>query len=247
MQRTRGRKDALAKRTTAAPLLAFTLVLGCTARITEPSEQVAGTGATGAGATGSGATGSGATAGVGTGGGSGGLGATGGSSSGGLGSGGTTGLGIDAVATQYFPGQVARGSAPRLSRLTRTQLDLTAQHLLPEHYLETAVASLPRDPLQTNYEYAANLGFSAASFTPFTTWVAQLATRVKAAPASVIDCAEADTACLEREARAFVTSAFRGSTDLLAREPLVPGDLGTQSWFVVQDETVTIEECAPWL
>jgi hypothetical protein len=118
--------------------------------------------------------------------------------------------GLDAVAVQFFPGEVARGSAPRLSRLTRTQLDLTTRHLLPDHYLETALASLPRDPLQTNYEYSENLGFSAANFTPFTTWVAAVAARVKASPGSVIDCAEADGACLEREAKAFVTRAFRG-------------------------------------
>ena len=30
----------------------------------------------------------------------------------------------------------------------------------------SALASLPRDPLQTNYEYADNLAFSAANFTP---------------------------------------------------------------------------------
>jgi hypothetical protein len=180
------------------PLLAFTLVLGCTARISEPPDQ-APPGATGSGGTGS----------SGTGGRSGGAGSSG-SSTGGVASGGAQGPGLDAVAIQYFPGQVARGSAPRLSRLTRTQLDLTTRHLLPEHYSETALASLPRDPLQTNYEYSANLGFSAANFTPFTTWVSELAGRVKETPASVIDCAEADSACLEREARAFVTRAFRG-------------------------------------
>jgi hypothetical protein len=186
------------------PFLAVTLLLGCTGRIAGPSEEALASGATGSGANGS----------SGTGGGSAGLGTTGGTSgdgsTGGAPSGGSAGLGLDAVAIQYFPGQVERGSAPRLSRLTRTQLDLTTQHLLPEHYLETALESLPRDPLQTNYEYSANLGFSAANFTPFTTWVALLAARVKAAPTSVIDCAEADTACLEREAKAFVTLAFRG-------------------------------------
>jgi hypothetical protein len=208
MQRLPGRTPR-AGSTTAPPWLVLTLALGCTARIAGPPDETLAPGATGSGATGSGATGTGATGGDGTGG-TAGLGTTGGSSSGGLGSGGSAGVGLDAVATQYFPGQVARGSAPRLSRLTRTQLDLTTQHLLPGHYVETAFESLPRDPLQTNYEYAANLGFSAANFTPFTTWVAELAARVKAAPTSVIDCAAADTACLEREAKAFVTRAFRG-------------------------------------
>jgi hypothetical protein len=169
------------RRTGVPPLLAATLFFGCTARITEPPDAMPMSGASGGN----------------------------GASGGGPGGGGAT-QGLDAVAVQFFPGEVARGSAPRLSRLTRTQLDLTTRHLLPDHYLETALASLPRDPLQTNYEYSENLGFSAANFTPFTTWVAAVAARVKASPGSVIDCAEADGACLEREAKAFVTRAFRG-------------------------------------
>ena len=116
------------------------------------------------------------------------------------------------IAKQYFPGELPTDAPPRLSRLTRVQLDLTTRELLPDSYGETAVSALPRDPLQTNYEYAENLGFNAANFTPFTSWVAELAARAGQQPATVIDCGASGDApeCLEAEARSFVTRAFRG-------------------------------------
>ncbi|MFM2418169.1 MAG: hypothetical protein RL385_2892 [Pseudomonadota bacterium] len=100
----------------------------------------------------------------------------------------------------------------RLARLTRLQLDRTAQTLLPKYYAATAVSGLPRDPLQTNYEYAENLRFSAANFTPFTTWVRSMADRAREDPSGVVDCAGKanDAACLERAAQAFARRAFRG-------------------------------------
>jgi hypothetical protein len=115
------------------------------------------------------------------------------------------------IALRYFPGQVSQGGPRRLFRLTRQQLDLTTATLLPAHVESTALATLPRDPLQTNYEYADNLRISPANFTPYTTWVAQIAARVKEAPGSVIDCADAaDASCLADRARLFVRRAFRG-------------------------------------
>ena len=100
------------------------------------------------------------------------------------GAGGVTGSGgsgtptpLDTVAARYFPGQTAGYGPKRMFRLTRAQLDVTAQTLLPKYTgaagLTTAVASVPRDPLQTNYEYADNLGFNPANFAPFATWVAR--------------------------------------------------------------------------
>jgi hypothetical protein len=74
---------------------------------------------------------------------------------------------------------------------------------------------LPRDPLEKNYEYAANLGFSAANFTPLTQWADAISSSVQENPLSVVDCqAEANAAaCLEQAARAFVARAFRGIAD----------------------------------
>ncbi len=119
------------------------------------------------------------------------------------------------VALKYFPGQAAAAGKKRIFRLTRQQLDSTTQSLLPKHYGVTALESLPRDPLQTNYEYAENLSISAANFTPLTQWIQQLAGKVQADPQSVVDCsASADSvACLDGAARAFVKRAFRGVVD----------------------------------
>jgi hypothetical protein len=117
------------------------------------------------------------------------------------------------IATQYFPGQASVPATKRVFRLTRTQLDNTTRSLLPEAFETSAVSALPPDRLQTNYEYADNLDFNAANFTPFTNWVAAIAARVKAAPASVVDCgASGDSpACLAEQAKKFVSRAFRGT------------------------------------
>jgi hypothetical protein len=147
-------------------------------------------------------------------------GGAGGSSSGGAGSG-TTNPTLAQIAAQYFPGQASTDSSKRVFRLTRAQLDITTKTLLPQHVSATAVATLPRDPLQTNYEYADNLSFNAANFTPYTDWVTQIATSVQATPASVIDCGSSanSPACLGDQAKKFVSKAFRGvvSDAVLAR------------------------------
>jgi hypothetical protein len=116
------------------------------------------------------------------------------------------------IAKQYFPGEGAVPGKRRLFRLTREQLDATTANLLPGHAEISARATLPRDPLQTNYEYSDNLGFSAANFTPLTKWVDELSAAARSAPTSVVDCAAGanDKACLEQGARSFVERAFRG-------------------------------------
>ena len=113
------------------------------------------------------------------------------------------------VATKYFPGTTAHGGKKRLFRLTRTQLDKTTQALLPNAYLEPVSATMPRDPLQTNYEFSENLSWNGANLTPYAAWVEAIAGRAKDDPA-LIGCASADPACLTRASDAFVTRAFRG-------------------------------------
>src|SRR5262245_12889551 len=116
------------------------------------------------------------------------------------------------LARMYFPSDATAAAPKRLFRLTRAQLDITTKALLPAHYKQTAAEVLPRDPLQTNYEYADNLSFNAANFTPYTRWVQELAASVRANPSSVVNCAAQNNApaCLETEAKAFVSKAFRG-------------------------------------
>jgi len=116
--------------------------------------------------------------------------------------------GLFDIALAYFPGEAILSAAPRLSRLTRTQLDLTTQAVLPQGYAGSAVDAMPGDPLQTNYEYSDNLSFNAANFTPYTAWVRSMAEGTD--PASVASCAATDSACLEAAARSFVARAFRG-------------------------------------
>ncbi|MET0595328.1 MAG: DUF1588 domain-containing protein, partial [Polyangiaceae bacterium] len=120
---------------------------------------------------------------------------------------------LDQIATQYFPGQTATNLPKRVFRLTRTQLDITTKTLLPQHVTSTAVATVPRDSLQTNYEYADNLNFNPANFTPYTNWVGQITASVKASPAGVVDCASSgnSTTCLSDQAKKFVGKAFRGT------------------------------------
>jgi Protein of unknown function (DUF1588)/Protein of unknown function (DUF1592)/Protein of unknown function (DUF1595) len=119
------------------------------------------------------------------------------------------------VALRYFPGEARAPGRKRLFRLTRAQLDLTTQSLLPDAYAASPSASqtLPRDPLQTNYEYADHLGFGQATFTPLTRFAEQLSLAVKARPASVLDCAESaeQAQCVEQATRSFVARAFRGT------------------------------------
>jgi Protein of unknown function (DUF1588)/Protein of unknown function (DUF1592) len=115
------------------------------------------------------------------------------------------------LASKYFPGSVPSSAPGRLARLTRLQLDRTVQTLLPSYFGSSALTTMPRDPLQTNYEYAENLSFNAANFVPFTDWVRSIAERVRAKPQGVVDCkAERDSsACLTRVAQAFARTAAR--------------------------------------
>ena len=120
---------------------------------------------------------------------------------------------LSQLAARYFPATTATDAPKRMVRLNRTQLDATTRSLLPGLALPSALATMPRDPLQTNYEYADNLGFNAANFTPFANWVAAVAAAVKAAPERVVDCAASANAptCLSDQAKKFVRTAFRGT------------------------------------
>ncbi len=113
------------------------------------------------------------------------------------------------IAAEYFPGSSLGAAPPRLTRLTQIQLDLTAQDLLPDYTIESVSARMPRDPQETNYQYAANLRIDAANFAPYVQWAAQLGARVQAAPEHLFPCAETDTACLRDHAASFVARAFR--------------------------------------
>jgi hypothetical protein len=71
---------------------------------------------------------------------------------------------------------------------------------------------LPRDPLQTNYEYAELLGLTAANHGPLSAWIGEIAAAAAKSPAVLAACPGAAPApeCLHDAARSFVSRAFRG-------------------------------------
>ena len=89
---------------------------------------------------------------------------------------------------------------------------LRRRRCCPRTSKTAAMTALPPDPLQTNYEYAANLAFTPANFTPYTKWVEGITASVRANPASVIDCAASSnsTPCLQTAAKKFVGRAVPG-------------------------------------
>lgn len=118
------------------------------------------------------------------------------------------------IAKKYFPSDDAGVSGARVFRLTRRQLDATADAVLPHESGSSALTMMPRDPLVRNYELSDNLGFNQANFTPFAAWVASRAEPALASPQSIVDCESASDKedCQRTAAKAFVNGAFRGAT-----------------------------------
>ena len=114
------------------------------------------------------------------------------------------------AARGFFPYDDYANPRPRMFRLTRQQMQRTASAMLPGLTLPSVIDAMPRDPLQTNYEYADNLRFNEANFTPYVTWAGAVAANVAQRPSVVAPCTAEDRACLSQSATAFVRSAFRG-------------------------------------
>ncbi|MGE4130742.1 MAG: DUF1588 domain-containing protein [Bdellovibrionales bacterium] len=119
------------------------------------------------------------------------------------------------LSRKYFPSDDSAPSGKRIFRLTRTQLDQAAGSLLPG-YVEASVSTVvARDPLQTNYEYASNIGVNSSNFAPLSEWTSAIVERVRLNPKGVIDCTgQGDSiSCLESQARSLLIKAFRGDLD----------------------------------
>ena len=116
------------------------------------------------------------------------------------------------TARQYFPADQATVAPKRIFRLTRDQIDLSLATLLPGYASQSVKQAMPRDPLQTNYEYAEMIGINAANSGGLAGWIRDIAARVQKNPAGVIDCAVGNNAtdCLKTQTRSFVIKAFRG-------------------------------------
>jgi hypothetical protein len=118
------------------------------------------------------------------------------------------------AARKYFPGDDTAAAPRRIFRLTRDQIDVTVKFLLPSYVTSSVKAVMPKDPLQTNYEYAELLTLNAANASAYTGWVGEIAARVRKSPAALIPCAaNAAKDCPDTAARRFVQKAFRGDIE----------------------------------
>lgn len=116
------------------------------------------------------------------------------------------------AARRYFPSDDAVVPPKRLFRLTRDQLDATVASLFPKLAVTSVKATVARDPLQMNYEYAELLSFNAANTSALAAWIESIAAEARKSPAGVVDCAASGNGpeCLAAAARAFIVKAFRG-------------------------------------
>ncbi|MFM9942575.1 MAG: DUF1588 domain-containing protein [Hyphomicrobiaceae bacterium] len=126
------------------------------------------------------------------------------------------------AARTFFPSDESGLPPRRIFRLTRDQIDVTVEALLPKVAKRSVKTAVPRDPLQTNYEFADLLGFNAANVRGLKGWIAEIAAAVKADPTHVVDCAAQKNApdCLKVAASRFIRKAFRDDTIYKA----APGD-----------------------
>lgn len=149
-----------------------------------------------------------------------------------------------AAARQYFPGNGLAASPKRIFRLTREQLDATVSALLPAYVTSPVKEAMPRDLLQTNYEYADILSFNGANIAPLTKWVADIAAKVREKPEGVINCAPVKNApaCLKSEAQAFIHKAFRGDISTARLEQITAFYVsGVQSFGVPHATSELVE------
>jgi Protein of unknown function (DUF1588)/Protein of unknown function (DUF1592)/Protein of unknown function (DUF1585) len=121
---------------------------------------------------------------------------------------------METIAAHHFPGTVTGPARTRVFRLTRDQIDATAKSLFPGYSPPPIMTRMAKDPLQTNYEFAELLSFSAANIGGLTDWIGDNSARVKKNPAGLINCTASEAAgmekCLRDEARKFIVKAFRG-------------------------------------
>ncbi len=142
---------------------------------------------------------------------------------------------IETLARQFFPSDERKAPAARLIRLTREQIDASLAVLLPGYGVKSVKSAIPRDPLQTNYEYADLVGLNASNMSGLTSWISEVSRRVRQNPTALIRCATVDDACLRTHARAFATKAFRGDAKPERVEKIV-------EFYVVGVKTVGLNQ-----
>lgn len=117
------------------------------------------------------------------------------------------------VAREYFPSDEHANPARRAFRLTRDQIDAMVTLILPRYATRSVKTAVPRDPLQTNYEYAEMLTFNAANVRGYMDWVGEIVAKVRKDPSRIVDCKvpAGRTECVKSASLRFLKLAFRSS------------------------------------
>ena len=117
-----------------------------------------------------------------------------------------------AATRQYFRSDERAAPPKRIFRLTRDQIDRTVKSLLPRYFVRSIKEAMPRDPLQTNYEYAELLNLNDANGGSLAEWISQISAGVAKDASGVIACPSgpSNRDCLKAGAKSFVVRAFRG-------------------------------------
>lgn len=132
-------------------------------------------------------------------------------------------LKAEELAQRFFPGSAAAAPAAskRIFRLTRDQIDASVRSLLPAVTAPPLAQVMPRDPLQTNYEFAELLTLNGANLGALTGWIGGIGAQVRANPKLAIDCERKDQLCLATRAEDLITRAFRDDVPLEKTERLI--------------------------
>jgi hypothetical protein len=122
---------------------------------------------------------------------------------------------IFALAKQYMPAEETSRAKARLARLERLQIEMTIQTILPSYYKEPIASAIPRDPMTREYYEtdASLLALNSVNMDAYQAAIRPLLDRVAANASGVINCAAQNNSvtCLQQQARAFVTTAFRST------------------------------------
>lgn len=115
-------------------------------------------------------------------------------------------------ARKYFPADVDGLPAKRIFRLTRQQLETEVKQLLPKVKVSSVATYVPKDPLQTNYEFAESLSLGPSNLKSLATWYGGMLAEIRSNPQSVIVCSSPNytEACLSQNAQVLIQKFFRG-------------------------------------
>ncbi|RYZ48103.1 MAG: hypothetical protein EOP07_26185, partial [Proteobacteria bacterium] len=102
---------------------------------------------------------------------------------------GSTGPLSNGTAAEFFPNSEKELAKKRIFRLTQVQFDETIKFALPAYTAPSLSTLIAVDPKQNNYDYSDFLTINSANYTPYTQWVAAVASAVEKEPTKLINCA----------------------------------------------------------